>query len=110
MDVEEDDAVALAQPRAVEARERTSDFVERADGDVSRNNRIRDSGQAAVPQVHVGAADLGADRAEQRAARCQIRFRKFTDLDRPVRRYHDGGKDGIAHAQYSTLFVFTAVA
>ena len=56
--------------------------VERAGRDVPGDDRIRHAGQAAVPQVHIGAAHFGSRGPQQRGARRQIGTREFANLDR----------------------------
>src|SRR4030095_2989421 len=51
MDIEEDDAIALPKLGTVNATKRTTHLLEHAGRDVIRNDRIRHSGEAAVPQV-----------------------------------------------------------
>ena len=82
-----------SQRAAANVRNRSAHALERAGADVARNDRIRHAGQAAVPEMHVGAADLGQRRAQERAAGRQIRFGKLANLDRRARRRHDGSKD-----------------
>ena len=95
--VEEHDAIALAKRLAVDAAERAANRLEDAGGDVAGNDRIRHAGQAAVPQVHVGAAHFRSRGPQQRGA-------SAADPDAGTRgsRWaacgagHDGGEDAVA--------------
>ena len=103
--VEEDGAIAFAQGRAVEPRERPANRFEHAGRDVAGNDRIGHAGQPAVPEVHVGPADLRPRRAQQRRARRKIGTGELADLDRLPRRRHDRGEDGCRHFGLHCRFV-----
>ena len=56
--VEEHDAIAFPQGRAVESGERAADGVEDAGRDVARDDRIRDAGELPLPQVPLGGGTV----------------------------------------------------
>jgi hypothetical protein len=56
-----------------------------------------------MPQVDVGAAHLGTERAKQRGTRREIGTGKLAHVDRGARRGHYGRTDGSAHAVYVIL-------
>ena len=101
--VEEDRAIAFAQARSIEARQRTTDGLERPGGDVAGNDGIGHAGQASVPEMHVGAAHLGARGAKQRGAGRKIGTSELPDLNGPPRGGHHGGEDAIGSRSYVTL-------
>ena len=75
-----------------------------AGGDVTGNDRVRHAGQTAVPEVHVGAADLGAlTCAAAPAPGGKIGTRKLAQLDRLPRRGHHRGENAVTHAVYVIL-------
>jgi hypothetical protein len=82
---------------AVDATERTANGVEPACRDVARDDRIGHSGKPAVPQMHVGPADLRAGSPQQRTAGGKIGALEPANFDWRVRGRHDGGEDAIAH-------------
>ena len=102
MHVEEHDAVAFADRRAVDAGERSARGVDRARGDVSRDDGVRNAREAAVPEMHVGPAHLGSLGSDQCGAVRQIRTRKRSELDRRAWRGHHRRED-IGHAVYVIL-------
>ena len=97
MDVEEDRTIAFAKRAAVEPAQRAANRLERAGGHVAGDDRIRHAREPAVPEVHVGAAHLGARGAQQRGAGRQIGTRELAHLDGPPGGRHHGGEDAIAH-------------
>src|SRR6185312_3742524 len=50
--------------------------------------------------MHVSAAHFGARRLEQRRPGGQLRACELANLDRPLRRGHHRGKDGLRHLRY----------
>ena len=104
MHVEEHDAIALAERRAVDAVQRPAHRRRATPAETwPGNDRIRHAGEPAVPEMHVGAADLRPRGPQQRAARRADRARELADLDRLPRRGHDRGEDAVAHAVYVIL-------
>jgi hypothetical protein len=97
MHVEERDAIAFAQIRSVEAAQRAANHVESSGCHMSRDDRVRHPGEPAVPEVHVGAADLRSDGAQQRCSGREIRPIERSNLNRPPRTGHHGGEDAVTH-------------
>src|SRR4051812_48553414 len=56
-----------------------------------------------MPEMHVGAADLGQRRPQENGAGRQIGTRKFAQLDRLPRPGHHRSQNAIAHAVYVIL-------
>ena len=97
VDVEERDTISLFQRGSIETTQRTTNGLECAGGYVTGDDRIGHATEASVPQVYVGAADLGSFRAQQRCTWGKVRSGKLTDVDRLQRRWHDSRKDAVAH-------------
>src|SRR5439155_8601676 len=70
---------------------------------VAGNDRVRHAGEAAMPEMDVGAADLRESRLEQDGSGRQIGAREFADLDPLPRSGHHRGKNAVAHAVYVIL-------
>ena len=71
-----------AMRRPVDAAHVAAHLVGDADRHVARDDRIRHARQPAVPDVHVGAADLGIQRAQEHRTRLERRLRELAQLDR----------------------------
>ena len=54
MHVEEHRAVTFAEGAAVDALERSTDFIEDSRGNMAGNDGIRDTGETAMPEVDIG--------------------------------------------------------
>ena len=93
MHIEKHRTIALAQIRSVEPDYAPANRIQHTGRYVSWNYRIWDAGQAAVPQVNIGAAHLRARGTKERPARGQFRTRKLPDLNRLPGRGHHRGKD-----------------
>jgi hypothetical protein len=93
MHVEECQPIALAKPHAHGVCHGSARLLEGAGRHVPWNDGIRHAGQSPVPQMNVRTAHLGERRAEQRAARRQLRLRELAQLDGLARRGHDSGYD-----------------
>ena len=93
MHVEEHQAIAFDDGRAVHAAHVTTHLGGDTDRHVAGNDGERHARQASVPDVHVRAAHLRIQRAEQERARLERRFRKLAQLDRYARRRHHGSND-----------------
>ena len=89
MHVEKHRTITLAQGSSIQSIDGTANRVEHTSRHMTRDDRIWDAGQAAVPEVNIGAAYLRARSAEEGRARRQVRTRKLSDLNRlPGRRHH----------------------
>ena len=73
MHVEEHGTIPFADGRAVDARQVTARLLDHAGGDVAGNDGVRHARQPAVPEMHVSAADLRTQRAEERGPLREIR-------------------------------------
>jgi hypothetical protein len=97
MNVEKHGTIALAELSTVETADLPAKSLKDAGRNVSGDDRIWHSGQAAVPEVDVGATYFRSCRAQQRSTGRKIRPRVLANLDRPLWRRHDGGEDAITH-------------
>ena len=95
--VEEGHAITFAQSGSIECTQRSAHGLQRARGHVTGDDRIGNTAQTPVPEMHVGAAHLRSFGAQQRSPRGQIRCRELAQLDGLTRRWHDGSEDAIAH-------------
>jgi hypothetical protein len=93
VDVEEHEAIALGDRGPVDAAHVAANLVGDADRHVARDDRKRHAREPAVPDVHVGAADLGIQRAQEYGSRLKHRLRKLPQLDRHQRCRHHGGNN-----------------
>ena len=99
MHVEEHRAIAFAERAAVDALERSTNRVERPRRDVAGNDGIRHTGEAAMPEVDIGAAHFGARRSKKRALRGKVGPWELSNLDRLARRGHHRGQDAGFHGR-----------
>lgn len=106
MDVEERDPVAFAKGGTVQCAYGSPDRLQRSSRHVTGNDGIRDSAQASVPEVDVGAADLRARRPQEGASRRKLGDRKLSDFDRLTWGGHHGRQDAIAHSRTLPLNQF----
>ena len=103
MHVEERDSISLAQNRSVDAADWTTDLIQRAGRNMSRNDRVWHARQTAVPQMHIRAAHFGTRRAQQCCSRWQLWTGELLDDDGLPRRGHHRSQNGIAHVRTLTL-------
>ncbi len=96
VDVEEGDQVALAKGDALDVGDRSTKLFDAAHRDVSGHQRVGHAAQPPVMEVHVGAAHLAVQRAQQRRARLEHGCGQLDDLDRRVWR-GDGRRANHAH-------------
>src|SRR6185436_6840667 len=94
---------ALAERHAVDSLHAAANRLERAGRDVARDDGIRHSGEAAVPEMDVGPTHLGAGRSQQSAPLSQLRARELPDLDALTGTGQDRGQDALAHEVYVIL-------
>lgn len=97
MHVKEDGAIAFAKLGAINAAERTVNRFQNAGRYMPWNDWIRNTRQAAVPQVHVGATHFRTYGTEQRGAVWHVGAVELAYLNRPPRTGHDSGKDAVTH-------------
>src|ERR1700688_2926456 len=95
--VEERDERAGSNHAPFDVQQGPSRFEHAAAIDVSRNDRVRDAGEAAVVEMHVGPADLGRHHLEDRAAGTSPRRGEPPPLERPPGSRHHDGFNGLAH-------------
>jgi hypothetical protein len=97
MDVKKCGTIPLVELSAINTAERPANRFKDARRYVPWDNRIWHPRQSTMPEVNVSAANLGSRRAQQCGTVRQIGSRVLANLDRPLRRSHDGGEDAITH-------------
>jgi hypothetical protein len=90
MNVEERDTIPLSEGTSGRVVQASANAIEHAGRHMARNDRIRHTAQASVPEVHVRTADLGEGGPQHGRTRRQIRLGEFPDFDGLERRRHDG--------------------
>ncbi len=85
VDVEERDEVAFAEGATLHVDDRPAHRLDAADRDMPRHERVGHAAEPPVLQVHVGAAHLAVDRAQQRGAWLEGGRGQLDDLDRCMR-------------------------
>ena len=78
----------------VDVAHASADFRETTDGDVPWYDRIWNTGKPAMPQVHIGTADFGVARVQQRRTGLQVGLGEFAEFNRNVCPGKDGGEVG----------------
>jgi hypothetical protein len=81
VNVEEGDAVALAQLASVNVEHVAADFLKPPDRDVAGDERVGDAREPPALEVYVRAADLAQLDGEQRGVLFKLRLRDFAQLD-----------------------------